>query len=52
MERQYRVAYRMESSKVKKYVKINADTVVDAVNKLIEVGIIDGVEYVASVNEI
>lgn len=37
MERQYRVAYRTESSKV---------------NKLIEVGIIDGVEYVASVNEI
>ena len=37
MERQYRVAYRTESSKVK---------------KLIEVGIIDGVEYVASVNEI
>lgn len=52
MERQYRVAYRTESSKVKNYVKINADTVVDAVNKLITVGIIDGVEYVASVNEI
>lgn len=52
MERQYRVAYRTGSYKVKKYVKINADTVVDAVNKLIKVGIIDGVEYVASVNEI